>query len=239
MKFKDFYESTQTGDVQTGTKSKISQIITTVQSMDDDEFENFAEWLYHLVTGKDDYDFDRDEIIELINDLDSESLDYVYYVLSDEYEDDEDDDIDNDDYLDDDDDYLDDDDDIEEKIGWENAEKANNVLFDILESDGYNVKKSGANSLEIKDESGIIGTIVFDPTLKESTEDSKINERKFFKTRKVQLDRAKKKNILQRRKDKKDRKKYYRKNKAKIKIKNKRYRRKVKRNPNMVKTHRK
>ena len=73
---------------------------------------------------------------------------------------------------------------------------------------------------------------------KEDEEEETIDEVRYFKTRKRQLNRAKKKNISQRKRDKKLRKRYYRKNKAKMKRKNKLYRKKVKRQPNRVKRHR-
>ncbi len=66
-----------------------------------------------------------------------------------------------------------------------------------------------------------------------------LDEKQYFKTKKSHLDRAKKRNTTQRLKDKKLRKKYYKKNKAKLKRKNKLYRKKVKRQPNIQKKHRK
>ena len=74
--------------------------------------------------------------------------------------------------------------------------------------------------------------------LEEMVEEKDLNEVKYFKTKKRELDRAKKQSVSQRRKAAKERKKYYRKNKSKLKRKNKLYRKKVKRNPNKVKKHR-
>lgn len=73
----------------------------------------------------------------------------------------------------------------------------------------------------------------------EDYEDDEMSEKKFFKTKKRELNRAKKVDRADRRKLARDMKKYYKKNKAKIKVKASRYRKKTKRNPNMVKTHRK
>jgi len=66
-----------------------------------------------------------------------------------------------------------------------------------------------------------------------------ITERKYFKTKKREIDRAKKRDKVNRLKQKRLRKKYYKRNKAKIKRKQKLYQRKAKRRPTMVKTHRK
>ena len=65
-----------------------------------------------------------------------------------------------------------------------------------------------------------------------------LTEKKFFKTRKVQLDKNKKKNVTDRKKKKRDGKMNYKRNKAKIKKKQKIYRRKAKARPNSVRTHR-
>jgi hypothetical protein len=66
-----------------------------------------------------------------------------------------------------------------------------------------------------------------------------LDEKKFFKTKKRELNREKKKDKAQKKRDAKKRKMYYRKNKAKIKRKGKLYNKKVKRNPNMVRRHKK
>jgi len=65
-----------------------------------------------------------------------------------------------------------------------------------------------------------------------------VTEKKFFKKKKIQLDREKKQDRAARRKAKKQRHKDYKKHKAQIKIKHKKYLRKVKRNPNLVRHHR-
>lgn len=66
-----------------------------------------------------------------------------------------------------------------------------------------------------------------------------IDEKKFFKKKKRDLNRAKKQDRTSRRKRARELKKYYKKNKSKIKVKAARYRKKTKRNPNLVRTHRK
>ena len=65
-----------------------------------------------------------------------------------------------------------------------------------------------------------------------------ITEKKFFKKRKNILNREKKKDIVQRRKDRIQRRKDYKKYKGKIKRKQAKYGRRVKRNPNIVRHHR-
>ena len=57
---------------------------------------------------------------------------------------------------------------IEEKVTWNHAEVAIQDVFNDLKSSGYNVKKSGNNGLKIIHDNGCVGTVVFDPTLKES-----------------------------------------------------------------------
>ena len=69
-------------------------------------------------------------------------------------------------------------------------------------------------------------------------DEDEITEKKFFKKKKVMLNREKKQNRVQRRKDKKLRHREYIKHKAVIKRKQAKYRRKVKRNPNIVRRHR-
>jgi len=69
-------------------------------------------------------------------------------------------------------------------------------------------------------------------------DDNNITEKKYFKKRKSVLDREKKHDIAQRRKNRKQRHLEYKRHKAKILRKQKLYRRKVKMNPNIVKTHR-
>lgn len=74
----------------------------------------------------------------------------------------------------------------------------------------------------------------FEEELEESEE---INEVKFFQKKKVQLDREKRKNVAQRKKDARLMKKYYKKNKARIKMARKKYIKRVKHNPNKIKHH--
>lgn len=66
-----------------------------------------------------------------------------------------------------------------------------------------------------------------------------VTERKFFKTRKRQIDKAKKTDKSKRKIKKRDAKVYYRRNKAKIKKNQKIRRRKVKARPSLVRRHRK
>ena len=73
----------------------------------------------------------------------------------------------------------------------------------------------------------------------EVSEEIELFERKFFKTRKSVIDRNKKKNTTQRKRDKLSRKVYYRRNKARIKKNQKIYRKRAKARPSMVRTHRK
>ena len=68
--------------------------------------------------------------------------------------------------------------------------------------------------------------------------EKELQEKKFFQKRKAIVNREKKQNRVQRRKDKKARRIEYRKHKAIIKRKQKKYRRKTKRNPNLVRHHR-
>lgn len=69
-------------------------------------------------------------------------------------------------------------------------------------------------------------------------QDLPLEEKEFFKTRKRQLAIAKKVNRLEKRKIARKMKKLYKKNKAKIKIKARLYRKRVQRAPNRVKSHR-
>jgi hypothetical protein len=86
--------------------------------------------------------------------------------------------------------------------------------------------------------------LVYDPEFdiedlgESEDEELSLSERKYFGTRKREINRNKKKNIAKRKLDKKARKRYYKKNKAKIKRKQKLYRKKAKRQPNIVKKHR-
>ena len=68
--------------------------------------------------------------------------------------------------------------------------------------------------------------------------DLPLEEKEFFKTRKRQLAIAKKVDRLEKRKIARKMKKFYKKNKAKIKIQARLYRKKVQRAPNAVKSHR-
>ena len=173
MKFKMFLEELEeleqsTDPVEDGpSDEEIQDVIARVREMDDEEIENFAQWLYFELFDEEEEGFEADEVEDMIYSLDKESLDYVSYVLSDDYEDDEDDGDDSD-----------------------------------------------------LDDAGVVA------------------ERKFFKTRKKALARAKKKNIMKRRIARKKRKRYYRQNKSRLKIKRKVYARKVKRQPNIVRHHR-
>ena len=100
------------------------------------------------------------------------------------------------------------------------------VLVDANELDDDEIANTG------------VGNVESDYDYDDDYDDDEITEKKFFKVRKRQLDREKKHNISQRRKDKKLRRREYRKNRAKIRRKQAKYRRKVKRNPNMVRHHR-
>ena len=94
---------------------------------------------------------------------------------------------------------------------------------------------------ELNDVGECIIDLIYDPEfdLDDMEESEEISEKKYFGTRKREIDRNKKKNIAKRKLDKKARKRYYKKNRAKLKRKNKLYRKKVKRQPNIVRKHRK
>jgi len=182
MKFKDFINEMEgVAETDPNVESPLSKIKVILNTMNKYEINDFGEWLYDSIYDEDyddldDDDFDDenaftlDEVIELVSSLDSEDLNYVYDVLKNSYD-------------------LDDDD-----------------IADV-----------GAGNTEDYDD---------------------ITEVKYFKKRKRVLDREKKHDIAQRRKDRKKRHLEYKRHKAKILRKQKFYRRKVKRNPNMVRRHR-
>ena len=68
-------------------------------------------------------------------------------------------------------------------------------------------------------------------------DDEAVNEAKFFSKKKAELDREKNQNKADRRLKAKALAKYYRKNKARILAKQKKYRKKVAKNPNLVTRH--
>lgn len=177
MKVQGFKRFVEDFDIELTTKT--SEIIQIVDQMDSDELEDFGQWLYAEIYDEDSEEFTKEEVIEMVNELDSESLDYVLYMLSNDFEDDED-------------------------------FEADDVKDDDVEDDEDDEK-------------------YFEKCL---------DEKRFFKIKKSALNRAKKINVAQRRKDKKAAKLNYRKHRAKIKLQNKKYAKKVKRNPNAVRTHR-
>ena len=61
--------------------------------------------------------------------------------------------------------------DLDEKATWDHAEVAAQDVFNDLKSSGYNVKKSGNNGLKIIHDNGCVGNVVFDPSLKESSDE--------------------------------------------------------------------
>jgi len=106
------------------------------------------------------------------------------------------------------------------------------------------------NQEEINEVAEFIMDLIYDPSFDEedldesdksdkSDESDNLNEVKYFKTKKSQLNRQRKRDKTALRKAAKERKKYYKKNKAKLRRKNKLYRKKVKRQPNKVQKHRK
>jgi len=102
MKFKNFLESIE---MDSDIANSLATIKNELATFTPDELEEFGEWLNtEIYDDEENYDdiYDYDSIIELISSLDSEDLDYVAYMLTD-------DDID----IDDD---IDDNDDIDESI---------------------------------------------------------------------------------------------------------------------------
>ena len=97
-----------------------------------------------------------------------------------------------------------------------------------------------------QDELNEVGMCIMDlvdPDKDENSEDenedeNSITERKYFDTKQRTINRNKKLDVTARRKAAKERKRYYKKNKSKLKRKNKLYRKKIKRNPNIQKKHR-
>lgn len=78
----------------------------------------------------------------------------------------------------------------------------------------------------------------WDDEIEDEMDESTINEKKYFDKKMSVVNREKKIDKATKRKKAKERKRWYKKNKAKIKRKQKLYRRKVKRQPNLVRHHR-
>ena len=122
------------------------------------------------------------------------------------------------------------------------------LVEEMEDSDGENFDIADIQAVlaelspeELNEVGEFILDLIYDPSfdeedLEENSED--LNEVKYFKTKKREINRNKKLDKVQRRKQAKERKKYYRKNKSKLKRKNKIYRKKVKRQPNIVRKHR-
>lgn len=90
-KFKEFLtESSQEVQLQESVKEDIISILST---MNDTEINDFGEFMYDEIFNmdEDEYvtadDFTLEEIIEVLGTLDSDDLDYIYYMLTDEDED--------------------------------------------------------------------------------------------------------------------------------------------------------
>lgn len=68
----------------------IKDIELILTQMSSDEINEFGEWLYSEIFEDEDFDedFDIDEVMELLNNIPQEDLEYVYFMLQDIVEDD-------------------------------------------------------------------------------------------------------------------------------------------------------
>ena len=90
MKFKNFLESIE---MDSDIVNSLATIKNELALFTPDELEEFGEWLNtEIYDDEENYDdiYDYDSIIELISSLDSEDLDYVAYMLTDDDTDDSD-----------------------------------------------------------------------------------------------------------------------------------------------------
>lgn len=126
-----------------------SQIISEIDKLSDEELHEFGEWLYDQAFGEDDTeyegseDFDKEEVLDILESIEDEDLDYVLYMLEEEEfsEDDEDDE---------------DDDELEERVSTrmisKDRNKKKNKRFSLSKSKfraGKSKRKKAARASKI------------------------------------------------------------------------------------------